>query len=336
MHLRVYYDDGIVISDRRFRVLVDPVGKPRGEFDAVLITHAHRDHVNPDAIHGIRYPVMMSPLSGAIIRSRDEVNLRFIPAAPGFSIDLGGFRIEAFNAGHVLGSLMYIVDFGRYRVGVTGDFNVEDSVVLSGARALDGVDALIMEATYGTPDYVFPSRGSIYGDVLDFVERGIKNGVVVLMGQALGRGQELTALLRGMPIYIDYGVKVLNNALNMRDGKVLSGAVEDGSVVIMGSQYGIEEVRRRFGKLRTRLMVLSGVYAREARRRRLMGMGIASAPLSSHSDFPGLVDFALSSGARFIYTVYGHAREFARYLRKLNLQAREIPRVGQALMDDYL
>ncbi|WP_238375099.1 MBL fold metallo-hydrolase [Vulcanisaeta thermophila] len=335
MVLRVYYDDGVVVSNGRFRVLVDPVGRPRERPDAVLITHAHRDHVNPRALLGLSSPIIMSPQSSSIIKSRDGVTLRSIPAIPGSIIELEGFRVEALNAGHVLGSLMYIIDFGDYRVGVTGDFNVEDSIILRGARALEGVDALVMEATYGSPDYVFPTREEVYGEVLGFVENGVRDGVVVLIGQALGRGQELTALLRGYPMYLDYDIKVLNNALGIRDGKVLGSYVEDGSVVIMGAQGGFERLRR-LRRGRFRFMALSGVYAKSSRRSRAEGLGIATAPLSSHSDFPGLVDFTLGSNAKVVYTVYGHAREFARYLRGLGVRAMVIPRAGQTFIDDYL
>ncbi|WP_243680355.1 MBL fold metallo-hydrolase [Vulcanisaeta souniana] len=315
---RAYYDRGIIIEYRGKRIIVDPLRKPSGSFDAVLVTHGHKDHVSPGAIRSIS-PLVMSSETAAIIRARDGVYPRHLVVSPGSRILVNDIFIESFNAGHVIGSLSYVLDFGDLRVGgVTGgDFNVEPSVLLDGARGLD-VDVLIMEATYGDPDYVFPSRPEVYDELRAVVEDGTRNGIVLLMGQPLGRGQELTALLRDYQLYVEPSIKAINNALGIRHGRVLSGFPPAGSVLITGNQGNMVQVvralRARYGVLRA--VALSGMYARSSRALGLRSLGIDALPLSSHSDFPGLVDFVLSSGgARFVYTVYGNAARFAKYLR---------------------
>lgn len=80
------------------------------------------------------------------------------------------------------------------------------------------------------------------------------------------------------------------------------------------------------------------MYARSSRALGLRSLGIDALPLSSHSDFPGLVDFVLSSGgARFVYTVYGNAARFAKYLRggELGIMARPLPDSGGQLTMDF-
>ena len=334
---RAYYDHGIVIEYGNNRFIIDPLRKPSEPFNAVLITHGHRDHVNPSALHNV-LPIIMSNETATIIRARDGDYLRHIAVSPGSRIFINDVLIESFNAGHVIGSLSYVLDFGDLRVGVTGDFNVESSIILDGAKGLD-VDVLIMEATYGDPDYVFPSRREVYNELRVVVEDGIRDGITVLMGQPLGRGQELTALLRDYPIYIEPSIKVINNALGLRHGMVADKLPPAGSVLITGVpkdiSWFIRVLRSRYG--RVRIIALSGMYARQSRATRLRQFGIDAIPLSSHSDFPGLVDFVLSSGAKLVYTVYGNATKFARYLRnELNIMARPLPGRGQLTIDYFL
>ncbi|WP_243669762.1 MBL fold metallo-hydrolase [Vulcanisaeta sp. JCM 16161] len=311
---RAYYDDGIVIEYGNDRFIIDPLRKPSGYFNAVLITHGHRDHINPGALHNVS-PLVMSSETAAIIRARDGDYLKHIAIGPGSRLVINDVLIESFNAGHVIGSLSYVLDFGDLRVGVTGDFNVEPSILLDGAKGLD-VDVLVMEATYGDPDYVFPSRRDVYNELRGIVEDGIKDGIAVLMGQPLGRGQELVVLLRDYPIYVEAGIKVINNALGLRHGVVTGGLPPAGSVLITGVPRDITRfirvLRSRYGKVS--ITALSGMYAKHSRAFRLRQLGVNAIPLSSHSDFPGLVDFVLSSGARLVYTVYGNAAKFAKYL----------------------
>ncbi len=335
--LRAYYDDGIIIEYGSSRFVIDPLRKPSASFNAILITHGHRDHVNPKAIRGVS-PLVMSDETAAIIRARDGDYLRHIAVGPGSRLVIDGVLIEAFNAGHVIGSLSYVLDFGNLRVGITGDFNVESSILLNGADNLD-VDVLIMEATYGDPDYVFPSRRDVYGELMAIAEDGVEDGIAVFMGQPLGRGQELAVLLRDYPLYVDPGIKVLNNALGIRHGTVASGLPPAGSVLITGVTGDfarlIRVLRRRYGRVRA--VMLSGAYAKYSRAAWLRQLGIEALPLSSHSDFPGLVEFVLNSGARFVYTVYGNASRFAKYLRnELKVMARPLPMRGQLTMDHFL
>jgi putative mRNA 3-end processing factor len=334
---RAYYDNGIVIEYKSKKIIIDSLKRPTKPYDAILITHGHKDHVNPKALHGA-YPIIMSEETATIIRIRDNERLRYIKANPGTKLTINDITIEAFNAGHIIGSLSYVLDFKDLRIGITGDFNVESSIILNGNKSLPA-DIIIMEATYGDPDYVFPSRKTIYNELKTIIENNTKSGNVLLMGQPLGRGQELTALLKDYPIYIEPNIKILNNALGLKYGKVLSDLPETGSIIITGTQKNsmntINILKTKYSLTKT--IALSGMYARESRTNRLRALGIEAIPLSSHSDFPGLVDFVLNSEAKFIYTVYGNAVKFAKYLRKeLNIMARPLPTPNQLSIDSFL
>ncbi|WP_054857904.1 hypothetical protein [Vulcanisaeta sp. JCM 16159] len=64
---RAYYDDGIVVEYENSRFVIDPLKKPVTPFNAVLITHGHRDHVNPRVLYNVS-PLIMSDETAKIIR----------------------------------------------------------------------------------------------------------------------------------------------------------------------------------------------------------------------------------------------------------------------------
>lgn len=132
---RAYYDDGIVVEYENSRFVIDPLKKPVTPFNAVLITHGHRDHVNPRVLYNVS-PLIMSDETARIIRARDGDYLRHITVGPGSRLVIDNVLVESFNAGHVVGSLSYVLDFGDLRVGITGDFNVEPQYYLVVLRAL--------------------------------------------------------------------------------------------------------------------------------------------------------------------------------------------------------
>jgi len=338
---RVYFKNGIIIERRSTRILVDPQGyfNP-SEYDVVLVTHGHRDHVTTH-LGRFKGPIIMSRETKFILQLRDSMNLRgAVLISPGQEVDLGNYSVAALNAGHVLGSLMYVVDFGDYRVGVTGDFNVEDTNVTRGAEYME-VDMLIMESTYGSPEFTFPGREQIYGDIISLVEDN-EDKALVFLGHPLGKGQELTMLLRRKPLYIQRNIKELNSLIDELGGvgkHLIPGVVQEGSVAIMGLPRDKESILEHVRKFRINdpiLVLVSGFYSNPRLLRRALEHGLYAYPLSSHSDFRGLVEFALGSRARIIYTVYGRNVYFAKYLRtKYNIMARPIVPDNQGSILDY-
>jgi len=158
-------------------------------FDALILTHAHQDHVGclplamrlcPDA------PVFMTEATAAIadvmlhnsvnvmMRQREELSL---PDYPLFShreierissdwrivnlrarFDLSGERAtegkgvtcELFDAGHILGSAGVLLRAEGRRIFYTGDVNFEDQTLMRGAEfPEDNIDVLVMETTRG-------------------------------------------------------------------------------------------------------------------------------------------------------------------------------------------
>jgi len=331
--VKVVYRDGLVVEvgDRKF--IFDPMGKVfhRGVF--VMVSHAHSDHIN-----GVRnnrdLTLVLSPATLDIIASKTGRFYRNVDV-----IESNGFKkyddilVEAYNAGHVLGSLQFLLELDDLRIGYTGDFNIYGSLVDEPATVMKDLDILIIESTYGRPDYVFPHRSFIYERILSWVTDNIKEGRSVVIGvYPLGKAQELTYLFNR----------------------------EFGDVVVTGSVYKINEIFSRYRfKLNYKLIedslrsIIDGgeiVISSTSEVSRIINMmnlgmrgkivgavctgwslnyhnsnGLTYFPLSSHSDFRGLLKYVEGSNPKMVYTIYGFASEFASYVeRKLNIKAKAL------------
>lgn len=158
-------------------------------FDAMVLTHAHQDHVGclPLAMREAPgAPVFMTEATAALsdvmlhnsvnvmMRQREELAA---PDLPLFShreverltdewrivdlsvpFDLSGERAagsesltcEFFDAGHILGSAGVLIRAEGKRVFYTGDVNFEDQTLMRAAKfPVENIDVLIMETTRG-------------------------------------------------------------------------------------------------------------------------------------------------------------------------------------------
>ena len=303
---------GIEVSCCGHSILVDPTRRFIGNYDAVLITHGHSDHYTSHISKAKR--VIMSNETLRVLREFRGLRLgaSVIVAYPNRPIAFDDFSVVPLNAGHVMGSLMYLIEFKHGSVLLTGDMNVEDSIILKGAEPYPGVDILVLESTYGDPGYHFEPRDNIYSDIIDLAERTVRRGLrLVFSGFALGKGQELYKLLtnNGFNVAMDENVHSLNRILlNSRT------IPNNGDVVVADMP---PRIRVRNDSV---VALVTGGAPGEWIRKHV------HIRLSSHSDFDGLVNFAIDSRAKRIYTIYGHSEKLARYLRlEYGLNSYPIP-----------
>ncbi|XP_013789930.1 cleavage and polyadenylation specificity factor subunit 3-like isoform X1 [Limulus polyphemus] len=109
--------------------------------------------------------------------------------------EVSGVRFWCYNAGHVLGAAMFMIEIAGVKVLYTGDFSRQEDRHLMAAE-IPGVhpDVLIIESTYGT--HIHEKReereARFTGLVHDIVNRG---GRCLIPVFALGRAQELLLIL---------------------------------------------------------------------------------------------------------------------------------------------
>lgn len=106
-----------------------------------------------------------------------------------------GIKFTPYNAGHVLGACMYLIEIGGVKVLYTGDYSLEnDRHLMAAELPACSPDVLIVESTYGVQVHqsVEEREGRFTGQVEAVVRRG---GRCLIPVFALGRTQELLLIL---------------------------------------------------------------------------------------------------------------------------------------------
>ncbi len=126
-----------------------------------------------------------------------------------------GVTVQYYDAGHILGSALTTFEFrhrGRmFRLGMSGDLGRPMRPILRDPEAHPGVDALVLESTYGNRFHT--PAAETERALVEIVERGVaRGGRVLVPAFAVGRTQELVATfhdlcergrVRDLPIFVD-------------------------------------------------------------------------------------------------------------------------------------
>jgi putative mRNA 3-end processing factor len=243
-----------------------------------------------------------------------------LPAAYGQTFALGSLRLTLQPAGHVLGSaqirceadgldLVYAGDVGG--AGPRASLTAEPRVALGG-------QTLALRAVYGHPRYVFPPREQLLERVTAFIEKTLRDGrTPVIVGAALGEAQDLVRFLAGRRTLRLHPTAFRACEVYAAQGVEQRGFVRleaEGDAVFVPPTVRL--ARLKLGEIR--VCVLSG--------RAIDGIPAAdeALPLTDHAGFDDLVELALASGARRVYTIDGHAEELAAQLRRRSMDALAI------------
>lgn len=212
------------------------------ELDAVIITHAHLDHMGflPYLFKfGYRGPVycteptrdIMSLLQLDVVKimvgeGKDPIYTSDeIREVVKHTITLGyeevtditpDVRITLYNAGHMLGSAMIHIHVGNglHNMLYTGDIKFTRTALLQPAvTSFPRLETLMIESTYGGKDKILPPIKKQDEMITDLIKKTVdRGGKILIPTLGSGRGQEMIMLAERMmregsipkiPIYID-------------------------------------------------------------------------------------------------------------------------------------
>jgi putative mRNA 3-end processing factor len=154
-------------------------------------------------------------------------------------LDQGDTRIVYSDAGHISGAAIVNIEYGGKKICYSGDFKLEDTLMHKGAKPVEDVDVLIMEATYAFKEH--PPRQEAEETLAKEIAETIDDGGTVLFPAfSLGRTQELLTLVRKyhphVPVFVDgMGRKITNVYLRhpkyIRDAKRFKNDVNTVTLV---------------------------------------------------------------------------------------------------------
>lgn len=116
-------------------------------------------------------------------------------------------NITFYDAGHIVGSIMPLIEMNKTKILYTGDFRATESQLFKGYdKKLPTVDYLIMETTYGDKAHI--NRKEQERAFIEEIKETIDNrGKVIIPAFAIERSQEIIAILAkyniNAPIYLD-------------------------------------------------------------------------------------------------------------------------------------
>ncbi|HML94913.1 MAG TPA: MBL fold metallo-hydrolase [Thermodesulfobacteriota bacterium] len=247
---------------------------------------------------------------------------------------LGSARVELISSGSMLGSSQICVEKDGTTVIYAGDICLGN---LRTARPalVRKCDVLVLKCTYAAPEYSFPPRHKVAGEIVEFVRGAISAGdVPVLLAESPGKAPELAKMLSDegftlslrksiyetMKIYEELGVEISNYEA-YKPGRA------EGRVVMFplgkGPRAGLEKLPRK------RAAVIAEFSPGE-RADLMKAYGADEAFLfSTRAGFDELVQMVELVRPGKVYLAYGRALEFAQALRKKGFDAAALHKPAQ-------
>ncbi|MFZ4764235.1 MAG: MBL fold metallo-hydrolase [Roseimicrobium sp.] len=228
---RIVLDAGAHPKGKGLESLPNFHALPQDGVDAIIISHAHHDHIGALPVlqrRQPRTPVYMTEPTGEVgaamlhnsvnvmSSQREELGIQEYPLFTHKEIDevkalwnyrdlckpfiLPGTEVECtfFDAGHIMGSVGVMLRHGGKTVFYTGDVNFEPQTIVREADfPTEGIDSLVVETTRG--DYARAqgfSRRAEKERLAKVVREAFEaNGAVLIPVFALGKSQELLLML---------------------------------------------------------------------------------------------------------------------------------------------
>ncbi|HUY11597.1 MAG TPA: MBL fold metallo-hydrolase RNA specificity domain-containing protein [Candidatus Dormibacteraeota bacterium] len=284
------------------------------------VSHAHSDHAREHDL------VIATPSTAALCTARFSTRRKVAFETHDFNEPwiIGDHRLTLFSAGHVLGSAQLLVEGAAGRHVYTGDFKLARSRTVAEAE-IKRCDVLVMECTFGRPQYVFPPREEVEAEMIAFALAAIsERELPVFFAYSLGKAQEAMAILgvAEIPLRVHPAVAKIcevyrSCGVRLPEYELYDEREEHAEYALIWPPTAKRLSRKQPGR-RVRSAMLTGwALDRSAAYRYGVERSFA---LSDHADFPALLRTIELAEPAKVLLVHGQ-REFAERLRRLGIEA---------------
>ena len=309
------------------------------------VSHGHSDHARE---HGV---VLATPNTAKICRARFTRRAQravqtsllepVAPPRPPAQFEEHAFnepwisgqhRLTLFPAGHVLGSSQILIEGEHGRFVYTGDFKLDPSLTAEPPE-VKTCDVVLMECTYGRPQYAFPPRTEVAGEMIAFAKDALECGAVpVFFAYSLGKAQEAVAILgnAGFKLTVHGAVETMCDVyracgVTLPEYQRYDAHRFDPQSVMIWPPSGRALPKTLRGKA-VRTAVLTGwTLDRGALFRYGVDRGFA---LSDHADYPALLRYIELARPKKVLLNHGR-RDFAYRLRAVGVDAEYLEEHAQ-------
>lgn len=284
-----------------------------------FISHAHSDHT------GRHERTIATPATLRLMKARmGKLPGECIPLPFGERRNFESFWMTLLPAGHVLGSAQCLIETDEGTLLYTGDFKLRQGASAE-KTAHTPAETLVMETTYGLPQYVFPPFDEVMSGIKKFCIESLEEGSTpVLLGYSLGKSQEILANLHGaglrvmlhttiaklIPVYESEGIVFPEHT--PWDTKNASGHVLICPPTTAGSRAMAQVKKRRVAAVTGWAMDSGAIHRMRCD---------AAFPLSDHAGYDDLLRHVENVAPKRVLTLHGFATEFAADLRSRGIEA---------------
>ncbi len=234
-------------------------------------------------------------------------------------------EIISHPSGHVLGSYEFEVSTPEGTVLFTGDLNTRSTRTVKPAEPVP-CDVLIIESTFGSPEFVFPPDDLIARGMIRWAEKILESGKIpVFQADPLGNAQEIIRIFNentDLPIISHWRVSRINRVYEYYGYKMkyIDMRSESAYDLISSNNAVIVAPKNRYSFYNPNFVsaFVSG-WALKFKRK--------SFPLSDHADFPNLIKFVSECNPKLVLTCHGGKFNdvLAKYIeKKLKIRAYSI------------
>jgi len=288
-----------------------------------IVTHAHSDHFafmysNPRTRatqETIDLFFCQKKTAGPITFHPTKFNEKIV-----FDPDIPDLDVKLISSGHVLGSASVSINYNDKVILFTSDIGGRGQLTIKEPVTKIDADILVIEATFGSPELVFPSREEISMEILKWSADVIKEKRnVVFSAGKLGSAQELIKMFNNLTnlrvvthgevtpvsdVYQKHGVQLEYFDSKSEEGREI---LREGEAIIIQPRekkivpYFIKEY------INYRSAIVTGMASRF-----MYNDYDAAFPLSSHANYPELIEYIKEVSPELIFTMYGLEEKLAK------------------------